>query len=215
MAVGVAEYRGGDGESRGFLRTGGRSLAAPAESARERLSAEMDFEGAALMHQRCQRIGEVLGLARRNGGGTGTSHRHRRCAVGREERGGTGVAARRLLAGILAHRIQMAEGNPFRSTHDCANWRWVLKAAAPDGTSPNGWNNWRCLARWFYSSWCDGELLMVDDWTKIPYRKLVNAVSRIAHGPAACIVRAVVLSDRVGRERNARAPPPIQWRDIP
>ena len=38
------------------------------------------------------------------------------------------------------------------------------------------------VARWFYSSWRDGELLMVDDWTKIPYRKLVNAVSRIAHG---------------------------------
>jgi hypothetical protein len=38
------------------------------------------------------------------------------------------------------------------------------------------------VARWFYSSWCDGELLMVDDWAKIPYRKLVNAVSRIAQG---------------------------------
>jgi len=38
------------------------------------------------------------------------------------------------------------------------------------------------IARWVYSSWCDGELLMVDDWAKIPYRKLVNAVSRIARG---------------------------------
>ena len=38
------------------------------------------------------------------------------------------------------------------------------------------------IARWLYSSWCDGELLMVDDWSKIPYRKLVNAVSRIAQG---------------------------------
>ena len=37
------------------------------------------------------------------------------------------------------------------------------------------------LARWFYSGWCDGELLLVDDWPKIPYRRLVNAVSRIAH----------------------------------
>ena len=36
------------------------------------------------------------------------------------------------------------------------------------------------VARWFYSSWCDGELLLVDDWARIPYRKLVNAVSRIA-----------------------------------
>src|SRR5205823_430082 len=43
-------------------KTGGRSLAAPAESAREQLSAEMNFEGAALMHQRLQRIQDVLGF---------------------------------------------------------------------------------------------------------------------------------------------------------
>jgi len=36
------------------------------------------------------------------------------------------------------------------------------------------------LSRWFYSSWCDGEMLVVDDWEKLPWRKLVNAVSRVA-----------------------------------
>jgi hypothetical protein len=36
------------------------------------------------------------------------------------------------------------------------------------------------VARWFYSSWCDGEMLLVDDWAKMPWRKLVNAVSRVA-----------------------------------
>jgi excinuclease ABC subunit C len=38
------------------------------------------------------------------------------------------------------------------------------------------------LSRWFYSSWRDGEMLIFDDWEKIPYRKLVNAVSRVAAG---------------------------------
>jgi hypothetical protein len=36
------------------------------------------------------------------------------------------------------------------------------------------------LSRWFYSSWCDGELLVIDDWEKLSWRKLVNAVSRVA-----------------------------------
>ena len=36
------------------------------------------------------------------------------------------------------------------------------------------------LSRWFYSSWCDGELLVIDEWEKISWRKLVNAVSRVA-----------------------------------
>ena len=62
QAVGIEEYRGEAERVAEFLKTGGRSLAGLAESARERLSAEMDFEGAALMHQRYQRIQEVLGL---------------------------------------------------------------------------------------------------------------------------------------------------------
>jgi hypothetical protein len=40
------------------------------------------------------------------------------------------------------------------------------------------------LSRWFYSSWCDGEMLVVDSWDKIPWRKLVNAVARVAKGQA-------------------------------
>jgi excinuclease ABC subunit C len=62
QAVGIDEYHGESDRVAEFLKTNGRSLAALAESGRERLSAEMDFEGAALMHQRYQRIEAVLGL---------------------------------------------------------------------------------------------------------------------------------------------------------
>jgi hypothetical protein len=34
------------------------------------------------------------------------------------------------------------------------------------------------LARWYYSSWRDGEWFMFPDWDRIPYRKLVRAISR-------------------------------------
>ena len=36
------------------------------------------------------------------------------------------------------------------------------------------------LARWYYSTWRDGEWLSFDSYDDIPYRKLVNAVSRVA-----------------------------------
>jgi hypothetical protein len=36
------------------------------------------------------------------------------------------------------------------------------------------------LARWYYSSWRDGEWLSFDSYDDIPYRKLVHAVSRVA-----------------------------------
>jgi hypothetical protein len=36
------------------------------------------------------------------------------------------------------------------------------------------------LARWYYSSWRDGEWLAYEGPKHIPYRKLVNAISRVA-----------------------------------
>ncbi|MBK5293940.1 MAG: hypothetical protein JJE04_19980, partial [Acidobacteriia bacterium] len=37
------------------------------------------------------------------------------------------------------------------------------------------------LAKWFFASWRDGEWLPFDRIEKLSYRKLVNAVHRIAH----------------------------------
>ena len=38
------------------------------------------------------------------------------------------------------------------------------------------------LARWYYSSWREGEWVSFENYDEIPYRKLVHAVSRAAHG---------------------------------
>jgi hypothetical protein len=40
------------------------------------------------------------------------------------------------------------------------------------------------LARWFYSSWRDGEWLAFESFDDIPYRKLVNAIGRVARPQA-------------------------------
>src|SRR5205085_2715012 len=62
QVVGVEEYGGEVQRVSDFLSTGGKSLLEAAAAARDRLSAEMDFEGAALAHERWQRIENVLGL---------------------------------------------------------------------------------------------------------------------------------------------------------
>jgi hypothetical protein len=36
------------------------------------------------------------------------------------------------------------------------------------------------LSRWYYSSWREGEWVRFESFDAIPYRKLVNAVSRVA-----------------------------------
>jgi hypothetical protein len=38
------------------------------------------------------------------------------------------------------------------------------------------------VSRWLFSSWQDGEFLKIESFAKIPYRKLVNAVSRVSQG---------------------------------
>jgi excinuclease ABC subunit C len=177
-AVGVAEYRGEAGRVAEFLRTSGRSLASLAESARERLSAEMDFEGAALMHQRFQRVQDVLGL---------------RDEMVREVEGLNAIAVTPSaepdavelgwLRGGVWRGFTRIEFNPVDGTSVSLDARLRELALAVPADTAGGLERMEQLAvvaRWFYSTWCDGELLMVDDWTKIPYRKLVNAVSRIA-----------------------------------
>jgi hypothetical protein len=186
QAVGREEYLAETSRVSEFLRTGGRSLIAIAENARERMSVDMDFEGAALMHQRCQRIHEVLGL---------------RDELARE------------LSGLHAVTITRApQDNAVESGH-AVELGWLLEGCwqgvsrlefhQADGTSVSldarlrelvqnvprnatmgieRMEHLAVLSRWFYSSWCDGELILVDDWAKVPYRKLVNAVSRIAQG---------------------------------
>ena len=36
------------------------------------------------------------------------------------------------------------------------------------------------LSRWFYSTWRDGEWLPFESFDAVPYRKLVNAICRVA-----------------------------------
>jgi hypothetical protein len=178
MAVGVEEYRGEAARVAEFLRTGGKSLMDPTAAARDRLSEEMDFEGAAMMHQKVARIENVLGL--------------------RDEMAGD-VAGLNAVAIVPSSQPDAVELGWLRA----GSWQGFtrLEFAPADGRVASldarirelatAVPETRCeaavrmeqlaiLSRWFYSSWRDGEMLLFDDWNKLPYRKLVNAVSRVA-----------------------------------
>jgi excinuclease ABC subunit C len=180
QAVGVPEYRGEAERVAEFLRTSGRSLAGLAESARERLSDDMDFEGAALMHQRFQRIQEVLALRdemvrdvdRLNAIAVTPSTEPDAVELGWLRDGHW--------QGFSRLAFNPADGAAVSLDARLREVASVVEAKPASGIERM--EQLAILARWFYSSWCDGELLLIDDWAKIPYRKLVNAVSRIAHG---------------------------------
>ena len=62
QVVGIAEYASEASRVGDFLRTGGKMLLQSAEAARDRLSAELQFEDAAREHKRVERINQVLAL---------------------------------------------------------------------------------------------------------------------------------------------------------
>jgi excinuclease UvrABC nuclease subunit len=175
--VGVAEYRHEVDRVLDFLRTGGRSMAAAIEASRDRLSEEMMFEEAARQHKRLEKVQEVLKLADE---------------LARDVDRLGGVAITPSLATDAVELFFVKEGNwhePRRLTFEVVEGkpvsldrklRDVFAQLAPVKLTARERQEYLALvARWFYSSWRDGEWLPFDTG-ELPYRKLVNAIHRVA-----------------------------------
>lgn len=172
QAVSVEEYHSEAVRVEQFLRTGGKSLAEPTEAARDRASAEMQFEEASRLHQRVQRIADVQAfsgdiareLSRLNGVAVVPS-----CESGAVDlwvlAGGRWLEPRRLGLAAAGQSID----------HQLKD---LLTGTAPSG--PPHPEHLAIFMRWYGSSWRDGEWIAFDSFDKIPYRKLVNAAGRLA-----------------------------------
>ena len=183
MAVGVEEYRSETARVAEFLHSGGKSLMEPASAARERLSAEMDFEGAAMLHQRIGRIENVLSL--RDEMARDVQRLHAVAVV-------PSAAPEAVELGWLRDgywqgfaRLEFAPADGRVASLDARLRELATAVPRHESGAAERMEQLAILSRWFYSSWRDGEMLLVDDWEKIPYRKLVNAVSRVAKGPVS------------------------------
>jgi excinuclease UvrABC nuclease subunit len=179
QAVSVEEYRGEAARVEQFLNSGGASLRDPAEQARDRASASMQFEDAERLHQRVARIAEV-----QSSGGElpRTLDQLAGVAVVPSSQpdavelwfliGGCWQPPRHLWLTEIAGAGQSMD----RRLRD------IVAALDPQGGPIP--EHLAILTRWHTSSWRDGEWIEIDWPSKIPYRKLVNAIARVAH-PAA------------------------------
>jgi excinuclease UvrABC nuclease subunit len=186
-AVGDDEYRAEVERVRTFLVTGGHSLVEPLEAARERLSQELRFEDAAREHRRIEKVEEVLRLRddlvsdidRLNG-----------VAVTPSTEPGA-VELWFLLAGAWQAPVRFAsevlEGRTVSLDHRLREVVATLEGrrVALDARQ----EHLALLARWYYSSWRDGDWVAFQDPDRLSYRRLVRAVSRQTMkpggGPAA------------------------------
>ena len=176
--VGPAEYGHEMARVVDFLRTDGQSLLGAIAHSRDRLSEEMLFEDAARQHQRYEKVQAVLKQADE---------------LARDIDRLNGVVITHSLAANAVEMWFVREGwwqEPQRFSFEVQDGtpvsldrklRETFAAVEPRKLTIRERQEYLALlARWFYSSWRDGEWLPFEIYGDIPYRKLVNAVSRVA-----------------------------------
>ena len=174
MAVSAQEYRGEVHRVEQFLLTRGESLVESAVAARDRASAEMQFEDAERLHARVEQIESVQNMA---GDLAAALPNLRGVAVmpaaSREDvdlwfmNGGCWLAPRTLK---LAEAAGQSMDQRLRE----------IAGSLEAGGAPNP-EHLAILMRWHGSSWRDGEWIGFESMEKIPYRRMVNAIGRV-HG---------------------------------
>jgi excinuclease ABC subunit C len=178
LVVGPAEYGHEVERAAEFLRTGGRSLSDSITRSRDRLSEEMNFEEAARQHKRFERVQEVLKLRDELAGDLDRLHG---VGITRSETPGS-VELWFLREGHWQtpqrFSFEAREGRPVSMDQQLRALFATVEARKL--TVRERQEYLALLARWYYSSWRDGEWLSFESWDEIPYRKLVHAISRVA-----------------------------------
>ena len=185
QVVGPEEYGSEVGRVRQFLVSDGASLMATIMAARDRFSQEMDFEEAARQHKRLQKIEEVMRL---------------RDELARDVDHLTGVAVTRsserdsvvlwFMEGGIWHEPQVIAlavegGRPV--SIDQKVREAIDGLPLPGAVAVERQDSVALLAGWYYSSWCDGEWIAAPDRQHMPYRRIVNAIARVAKKEAVSI----------------------------
>ena len=161
-----------------FLSTGGRQLLRTAEAARDRLSAELEYEAAAREHKRIARIQQILKM--RDELATDVEHLH-------------GVAITPscephvvllwfVLHGSWQAPVPFSVALADQSLSMDRRVKDIVSALNPVKVSGRErQEHLAMLARWFYSSWRDGEWVPIPDLARRLIEKSSAAISRTAH----------------------------------
>ena len=178
QVVGVPEYLSEVERVSEFLSSRGESMVRSISAARDRLSEEMNFEEAARQHSRVEKIQQVIRL-----GDELSEDIDRLCGVAVVPSGVRDVVLLWFFEGGYWQPAQLfasnaPEGKPISLDR---RLREVVASLAPaKRTVTERQEHLALLARWYYSTWRDGEWLGFNSFSTLPYRKLVNAIHRIA-----------------------------------
>jgi excinuclease UvrABC nuclease subunit len=172
QVVSIEEYRGEVGRVEQFLNTHGESLIESAEAARDRASAEMKFEEAERLHVRVEQIREVQSLA----GDLAAPIAELRgvAVVPSAEREAVDLWFMSGGRWLEPRTLKLAEAAGQSMDH---RLREIVGSLEPS-RGPDA-EHLAILLRWHGSSWRDGEWIGFESMSKIPYRRVVNAIGRV------------------------------------
>jgi len=179
QVVGAAEYRTEAERLVRFLETGGQTLLDSISAARDRFSQDMEFEEAQRQHQRHERVEQVLRLRDEL-----AADIEKLCGLAVTPAPESGsVELRFILRGAwqphITFRVAPVAGEEMVPLD--RRLREIVEALQPHRIAiRERQEHLALLARWFYSSWRDGEWVAFDDLAHVPYRRIVRAVSKVA-----------------------------------
>jgi excinuclease ABC subunit C len=177
QVVGREEYASEAQRVSEFLTTGGRGLLRTAEDARDRLSAELEYEAAAREHKRIARIQQILKM--RDELATNIEQLHGIAITPSSEP--HIVLLWFLLHGSWQNPIPFSVALADQTVSMDRRVKDIVSTLIPvKASGRERQEHLAILARWFYSSWRDGEWVTIQDLGAAPYRKIIGAISRTA-----------------------------------
>lgn len=180
QAVSDEAYREESGRLLQALGSRGASLLDELSRSRDQASEELEFEEAARWHRRIEQLEGVLA-------GLDETARDVDCLHGVViQRGVSGDSATLfpVVKGCLLSPLRLdLSGHPAQISLD-RRVRELLDEApleAPASVAER-FDSLALLRRWLYSSWRQGEMVVFEGFDRIPYRRIVNAISRVMRG---------------------------------
>jgi excinuclease ABC subunit C len=169
----------------GFLETGGSSLRATFEQERERASEDLDFERAAAIHKKLEKLDDAL----RAGPEVARRVQDLDAVILQRMAEEQTVGIFGLRGGRLAGPFALRFGDtsqPRSAEEAVRDYLEAMMSAPPAAATPRQsatelGEHLRLVARWFYSNPREGEIFFREkDW---PYRRILRGCSRLLAPP--------------------------------
>jgi hypothetical protein len=202
-ATTVEAYRAESARVREFLETQGLSLTRPLEAAREQAAADMEFERAAEIHKRLDKVKAALDFPELavKGGLAADLERLHGIVVQRSPHL-SGVAQSVELfpvyRGFLLPQITFSLAMDAETGKPVSLDSRLREVLSKTPLEPHGrrWEQLALLSRWFYRGTRTGEFVGFESYDKLPYRRIVNAIGRVVRGEALSEPSAVADGSR-------------------